>query len=314
MIPLRNSQLLKFCLGGWILLVALGLGILTWPEKPRILLVPNDHWETQDGFFPYDAAFPQTLPTTYDGLLYRSWSPGTGAARGVLTTKEFKTQAPILVIPIVGYPSAPGNLLYVEKIATGERHNLTNGNAHELWQEYVFRLPSLWRGTPLQVVAESRDGTSYVGIGSPAAAGWITWLKQSTPVVVALAALICIGFVLLCRPLVTLLRCMLPMRSERWQWVMLPVAASITGYASFFGLYYAARPTLFAMGILTIAGAWLCRHGVLHLLANPARFMARRPCVLLWLVVTTASLLVLHAGVPVSVSYTHLTLPTIYSV
>jgi hypothetical protein len=159
------------------------------PEAPRRFLVPSTNWETTEGFFSGGIPGEYQLPRSYvrdkENLFWRSLSTETQGSIGAIHSKPFTTEVSAISLPVVGYPSAPGNDLYIKNLASGERKSFRYGNAHEVWQELIFSIPTSWHGKPLIVGGESHGGSAHLGLGSPAEVSWTTVAKRSLPVCLA---------------------------------------------------------------------------------------------------------------------------------
>ena len=171
------------------MMVAIGVILTLIPEAPRSFLVSSTNWETNGGFFADGTPAEYQLPGSYirhkENLFWRSLSPETQVSIATIQSKAFSTKASAISLPVVGYPNAPGNDLYIKNLASGERKSLRYGNAHEVWQELIVSIPKSWRRKPLIVGAESRAGVAYVGLGPPAEVSWTTVAKRSLPVCIA---------------------------------------------------------------------------------------------------------------------------------
>jgi hypothetical protein len=210
--------------------------------------------------------------------------------------------ASALILPVIGYPAAPGNTIHVRNLLSGESKEFRYGNAHETWQELVIPLPRDWRGVPLSVGAKS-GGRNYVGLGGPSEAGWSSLLKQSLPASLACHALVCLALVSLTA---------LPRRACTWleprlgpsgRWVFFPLTAALLGYGVFFGYQYAPLTTAWIALLLFAAGLIDTVRMIARRWNAPGYLVRRYPGVALWLIVSLLSWLILNSQQTVSTAF-----------
>jgi len=279
------------------------------PEAPRSFLVPSMNWETNGGFFanctPAEYQLPRSYVLNKENIFWRSWSPETQASVGTIRSKPFFTKALAIAFPVIVYPSAPGNDLYIENIASGERVSLRYGNAHEVWQELILPIPRSWHGKPLIVGAESRTGAKYVGLGPPAEVSWTTVAKRSLPVCIAWHLCTCVILIFLAAPWQCLIAAIIQRRSpgESWRWALFPLALALVGYATFFGLYFFPLLTWYILLFSVMSGVFLCRRNIVKVVCSPTAFLARRPVITLWMLFSGIALIVLYAQTTVSLAF-----------
>jgi hypothetical protein len=293
----------------WLILAGIGVIITFLPEAPRTFLVPSTSWETKGGFFANCTPAEYQLPRSYvlekENIFWRSWSPETHASIGTIHSKPFFTKASAISLPLVGYPNAPGNDLYLENASSGERLTLRYGNAHEVWQELIISIPTSWRSKPLIVGAESRTGVAYVGLGPPAEVSWATVAKRSLPVCLAWHLGTCAFLILLAAPcqslMVGIVRGGRP--GESWRWLLFPLALALIGYLTFFGLYFFPLLTWILLCFCVISGVFIYKREIIKLVQSPAKFLARRSTITLWVLLSGIALILLYAQTPVSLAF-----------
>ena len=268
------------------------------PEAPRSFLVPSTNWETSGGFFanytPAKYQLPRSFVLNKENKFWRSWSPETQASIETIRSKPFSTKASAISLPVIGYPNAPGNDLYIENVVSRERVSLRYGNAHEVWQELIVPIPRSWRRTPLIVGAESHTGVAYVGLGPPAKVSWTTVAKRSLPVCIAWHLGTCALLIFLATPCQRIMGAIIQrtVPGESWRWVLFPLALALVGYITFFGLYFLPLPTWCIVLLSVISGAFLCRSDIVKVLRSPAVFLARRPVLTLWMLLSGVALII----------------------
>ena len=269
----------------WLIFAGIGVIITLLPEAHRSFLVPSRNWEANGGFFANYSPAEHQLPRSYlldtQNIFWRSWSPETLDSIGRIQSKPFSTDAWAISLPVIGYPNAPGNDLYIKNTESGERMSLRYGNAHEVWQELIVSIPSSWHSKPLVVGAESRAGLAYVGLGPPAGVSWTTIAKRSLPVLMAWHLGTCALLIFLAAPLQSIMAAILQrsLPGECWRWILFPLALALIGYVTFFGLYFLPLTTWCILLFSVIIGALLCKRGISKVLRSPAAFLARRPIV-----------------------------------
>jgi hypothetical protein len=93
----------------------------------------------------------ETVPSI-EGDWFGSWV-GTGDANvGVWHSPIFLAPSRIGV-RLSGYPSNPGNKLYLRRLVDGVRIEIKAINVRERWADVWFDTPKTWRGTAVQLVA-----------------------------------------------------------------------------------------------------------------------------------------------------------------
>jgi hypothetical protein len=293
----------------WLIFAGIGVIITLLPEARRSFLVPSSNWEANGGFFANCSPAEHQLPRSYlldtQNIFWRSWSPETLASVGTIQSRPFSTDASAISLPVIGYPNAPGNDLYIKNTESGERMSLRYGNAHEVWQELIVSIPSSWHSKPLVVGAESRTGLAYVGLGPPAGVSWTTIAKRSMPVLMAWHLATCALLIFLAAPLQSIVTAILrrSLPGDCWRWIVFPLALALIGYVTFFGLYFLPRTTWSILLLSVIIGALLCRRGISKALRSPAAFLARRPIVVLWMLLSGIALTLLYAQTTVSLAF-----------
>ena len=293
----------------WLILAGIGAIIILLPEAPRSFLVSSKNWETNGGFFANCTPAEYQLPRSYvldkENIFWRSWSPETQASSGAIHSKPFFTKASAISLPVIGYPNAPGNDLYIKNAASGERNSLRYGSAHEVWQELIVSIPKSWHGKPLVVGAESLGGGYYVGLGPPAEVSWITVAKRSLPACLAWHLGTCALLIFLAAPWQCLIAAIVQRgrSGEIWKWVLFPLALALIGYTTFFGLYFYALPTWCILFLSGIIGTFLCRRDIMGIFYSPVTFLARRPVITLWILLSGVAVTILYAQTTVSLAF-----------
>lgn len=290
----------------WLVLCALGLPIVLWPEANRMPLCSKTDWLLSEGFITYgmDPRLGDLPPETAQGshVFWRSWSPTNNFGVGKLISAPFRASTPALALPVLGYPAAPGNTIFLENQITSERIDFRYGNAHETWQELVILLPDSWRKAPLKVGAIA-GGVASVGIGSPSAAGWPTVIKRSLPASLTWHAVICLWLVILTALPRSLLARLDRRLAPNARWVFLPLACALTGYTVFFTYALSPQWTIGIASLLSLAGIVHLRQTAGRFLFYPGNVLRRRPVVLIWLGISLVSWLCLNAQQTVSTSF-----------
>jgi hypothetical protein len=209
-------------------------------------------------------------------VYWRNWTPDKGVVPGRWESEPFVMRKKVLIVPLVGYPAASGNRVYVECLQGKARIRLAYGNCHEKWSESRAILPSGWRGQPLRIVAECNSATNYLGIGPPLAASDIE-TDMTWAVLIFRHSLIILIFAAILRTLWALVPSSLAESSVERSIVAILLLAAI-GYANFFvihhlGIEYSLVPCCFlAMWGLVL----LVRDHGLRLL-NPVRLCVENP-------------------------------------
>ena len=290
----------------WAFTILAGLVIIAWPEGGRVPLVLRNKWKVDAGFLnngePGKNDLPGSVLNSPERMFWRSWSPQKNASRGRLESAAFKPAGSTIALPVVGYPAAPGNLLYLENQKTRERLTFHFGNAHETWQELVIRIPDKWRRKPLKIVAESGD-RAYMGVGTPFQATRITDLKTSLPAALAWHAIVCcflMAITALPRAALALLE---PSLGRFASWFFFPLALALLGYSAFFTYGFSPRLTVAAAAALVVAGIVRERNLYRAFFLRPVEFSVRHPALLAWLLVSLVSWLCLNAQQTVSLAF-----------
>src|ERR1051326_7314644 len=177
----------------WIVAVSIGLVLLLVPEPKRYPLVSAAGWDVTAGFDPTPVSRQNSLSaeilTNNETKYWRSWNPQTFSRPGRLASKPFVLPE-YLSVPYVGYAGSPDTEIYVECLATGRRIRIATANAHETWTEDIVRIPDSWCSSEGRLVAESRTTAQYIGAGTPFAASFTSWIRESLFTIVFIHALL----------------------------------------------------------------------------------------------------------------------------
>ena len=224
----------------WTGALLVGLVVILLPEPPKQQLVPYDGWKHTGGFVENDrprrTAISSEIAEATTSRFFRNWTPEGGVSQDRLESAPFVAPR-FLVIPVWGFPSAPGTRLFLERVDTRDKLRVMHGNVPLWWSERTLWLGSKWRGRMIRLVVQGKRATREVGVGTPYAASALTWLKDSVFVAVVVHAA---AFVCLLAPgaaLVLLARRTRRLRHLSALW-MIPTTL-LVGFAAFF-IYYAS--------------------------------------------------------------------------
>ncbi|MBX9742859.1 MAG: hypothetical protein K2W99_04920 [Chthoniobacterales bacterium] len=292
----------------WGVFIFFGTILILLPESPRRPLIAATDWNIISGNFfpngePKQGDLPCSVITSPDAKFWRSWAPDCITDCGHIRSASFFIRSNVMELPVVGYPAAPGNRIYLKNMITGEERSFRYGNAHETWQLYLVNIPHAWQGSPLCVGAESCDKRRYVGIGTPYEIGRITQLKRSFPVCLAWSTIICFLLFLITIPFNKLLQKIIGKQSTQIELLFFPLAAMLLGYVLFF--FYYASPMIggFFSILSLISGFVFKRKNIWQMIRQPKIFFTKKPTLLLWIILVGFSWLVLNSQHTISVDY-----------
>lgn len=303
----KRAFFLNILLTFWTLFVIAGGIIILWPESARVPLVKKNEWELVRGHFfnngePAFGDLPASMLLSQEKCFWRSWMPGSNNVAGHLRSAPFVIECGVIELPIVGYPAAPGNKIYLENLQTHQKISLRYGNAHETWSSYLFKIPSNWYGVSLCVGAIAQDDY-YIGLGTPFNSGSITAWKRSFLVCLAWHAFVCLFLLMLVAPISKLLKKVLLGENYVPSYICFPIALALVGYLLFF-FYYFLRPIAeIIVFALLLSGIVLERQNFRKFLSHPTLFLLRRPTFLWWLFISGFFWTVLNAQNTISLLF-----------
>jgi hypothetical protein len=291
----------------WLLIAGVGTVFIFSSESPRVPMVGASDWNITEGFFANGeprADLPASLVGSPEARFWRSWSPLSGSTNGRLETAPFIISAPAISIPVVGYPAAPGNRIFLKNITSGEIREFVYGNAHEKWQELIIRLPLNWRNVPLVLGAVAGNNSErYLGIGSPSAVGWPSILKHSLPTLIAWHVILLLAVSALAAPVCIFFARLVPRYGSLDAMLMFPLALALIGYFVFFGYQYAPKFLFIALFMLFSTGLILLARPISLAFADPVPAIRRNlPCVL-WIMISAFSWIGLNAQTTISIAF-----------
>ena len=149
----------------WGVSVLIGLMILALPDGLREPLIPGSAWRIEGGFFENDAPgsgeVRRAIYAHPDAHFFRSWSPGTGAAKGIITTTPFELPE-YIAVPYAGSPMEEGIELALECVGSGNKLPITSGNTQNDWVERVMRIPRGWCEGRARLFAVTTSETNFI--------------------------------------------------------------------------------------------------------------------------------------------------------
>lgn len=125
---------------------------------------------------------------------YGSWS-GDDDHVGTFVSSPLMVREAYLIVPVVGYPSRPGNRLTIETADEAEIIATYNGpDLREQWGQWVVNL-SAFQGREVRIVAvdETLSHGGWLGIGAPRFQNWqvtaLHWFLEHLELVAAITLL-----------------------------------------------------------------------------------------------------------------------------
>ena len=301
-----SNKLIRLLLFLYIFFILVGLTLIIYPEDKRIPLLTGDSWLVIDGFDnpvePQKGQLPESILIEGDGLFFRSWSQETNALRGRIVSQPFFCDRPAISLPVSGYFQTPGNHMYLENLATGDRISFKYGDAHETWQELIVLLPNKWHNQQMQIVAES-SGTAYLGLGIPFGVGWMTILKTSLFTSLAWHFLIFVFMLSITSAFRKVLAFYLLPFNSIAQWLFLPLSIALVSYFLFFGYYFFPFTVPYFAGILVLTGLFADRKMYISIFKDPQSFIKHNLLLIVWFMVALVAWLCLNAQETVSIAF-----------
>jgi hypothetical protein len=165
------------------------LVIAVYPEPPAKLLTTHDRWRSGDvksseiHFKEISEQYRQVRKSTvrlYDGILFRTWTPGSGIVPLDVTSGTFHP-ARYMSVAVTGSNRTPSGLVhaFIECDPNGQRLQIFNGSVNGNVAEAIVATPKNWCGGEARVTIKSTENNIYVGVGDVYEISFLSYLKST---------------------------------------------------------------------------------------------------------------------------------------